>query len=65
MTTNGKAVPAPDADVVREPRFPPATGPREIASEDLLGGGRSIRIRHGGEVYTLRRTSNGKLILTK
>lgn len=39
--------------------------PREIGSEELLGNSRSVRIRHGGEVYTLQRTSNGKLILTK
>lgn len=38
---------------------------REVTSAELLGGGREIHIRHGGEIYTLRRTSNGKLILTK
>jgi hemin uptake protein HemP len=39
--------------------------PREIGSEELLGNCGSVHIRHGCEVYTLRRTSNGKLILTK
>ncbi|WP_018873999.1 hemin uptake protein HemP [Thioalkalivibrio sp. ALJ16] len=42
-----------------------ATGPREVASEDLLGAARQIRIRHRGEWYTLRQTANDKLILTK
>ncbi len=41
------------------------TGPREIASEQLLGPARQIRICHRGEWYTLRRTANDKLILTK
>ncbi|WP_018952201.1 hemin uptake protein HemP [Thioalkalivibrio sp. AKL12] len=40
-------------------------GPREIASEQLLGPARKIRICHRGEWYTLRRTANDKLILTK
>ena len=38
---------------------------REISSEELFAGGHEIRIRHAREVYTLRRTSKGKLILTK
>ncbi|WP_018948633.1 hemin uptake protein HemP [Thioalkalivibrio sp. ALMg11] len=41
------------------------SGPREIASEQLLGRARQIRICHRGEWYTLRRTANDKLILTK
>lgn len=41
------------------------TGPREVASEQLLGPGRQIRIWHRGEWYTLRQTANDKLILTK
>ncbi|MGM0553939.1 MAG: hemin uptake protein HemP [Pseudomonadota bacterium] len=41
------------------------SGPREIASEDLLGPARQLRICHRGEWYTLRRTANDKLILTK
>ncbi|WP_017940502.1 MULTISPECIES: hemin uptake protein HemP [unclassified Thioalkalivibrio] len=41
------------------------SGPREIASEQLLGPARQIRICHRGEWYTLRRTANDKLILTK
>lgn len=42
-----------------------ASSPREIASEQLLGPARQIRICHRGEWYTLRRTANDKLILTK
>ncbi len=36
-----------------------------ITSEQLLLGGREIQIRHGSEIYVLRLTRNGKLILTK
>lgn len=38
---------------------------RSVCSEDLLQGGVELRIRHDGEFYRLRRTSKGKLILTK
>jgi len=37
----------------------------ELTSEQLFGDVNEIYIRHGGERYTLRRTSKGKLILTK
>jgi hemin uptake protein HemP len=46
-----------------EPR--PARRRRELSSEELFGGSRTIGIRHADEVYTLRQTSRGKLILTK
>ena len=36
-----------------------------VASETLLGGRDQIRILHRGELYSLRETRNGKLILTK
>lgn len=42
-----------------------ATVVRSVRSEDLLQGGIEVRIRHEGEHYRLRRTSKGKLILTK
>jgi pimeloyl-ACP methyl ester carboxylesterase len=32
---------------------------------ELLGGGQVLLIDHGGEIYSLRETSKGKLILTK
>lgn len=38
---------------------------RRIASAELMSGAREIEIDHRGELYRLRCTSNGKLILTK
>jgi hemin uptake protein HemP len=38
---------------------------REVRLEDLLGGGRELIIRHGEELYRLRVTRNGRLLLTK
>lgn len=38
---------------------------REIDSSDLLKGENEVLIRHGDEVYRLRLTKNGKLILQK
>ena len=38
---------------------------REITSAELFGDGREIFILHADEVYTLRQTNKGKLILTK
>ena len=46
-------------------RQQPAPRRREIASVELFAGAREIDIRHADEVYTLRQTSKGKLILTK
>lgn len=37
----------------------------EIDSRQLLGADRRLRIRHAGQVYELRETRFGKLILTK
>jgi len=42
-----------------------ARGRDELSSEQLFGDVNEIYIRHAGEQYTLRRTSKGKLILTK
>jgi hemin uptake protein HemP len=36
-----------------------------VRSADLFGSGREILILHEGEIYRLRVTRNGKLILTK
>lgn len=36
-----------------------------LESARLFAVGREVRIRHGGEEYRLRLTSNNKLILTK
>lgn len=43
---------------------PPRSG-RTIRSEELLQGAREIFIEHEGEIYRLRLTQNGKLILQK
>jgi hemin uptake protein HemP len=45
----------------------PSTGgkQRELTSEELLAGQQEICIRHGEEIYRLRLTRNGKLILHK
>jgi hemin uptake protein HemP len=39
--------------------------PPEHAAEALTEGGREARIRFNGQVYTLRITRQGKLLLTK
>jgi hemin uptake protein HemP len=44
---------------------PAAPFPRRIPSGDLLGGRAEVEILHGEEVYRLRLTRGGKLILTK
>lgn len=36
-----------------------------VGSRELLQGRREIFIEHGGEMYRLRITSKGRLILTK
>lgn len=41
------------------------TRPLLVSSRDLLGGEALLRIEHNGEIYTLRITRNGRLILTK
>ena len=40
-------------------------GRRRLHSEQLFGPAQEIEIAHGDAVYRLRRTSLGKLILTK
>ncbi len=43
----------------------PRAAPRVIESTRLFGERREVGIRHRGEVYRLRVTRNGKLILNK
>ena len=38
---------------------------REVASSELLCGENELFIRHGDELYRLKLTRNGKLILQK
>ncbi len=54
-----------------EPAFDPgrprssAREPRRVSSDELIGPGREVLIRHAGFDYRLRITRQGKLILTK
>ena len=48
----------------RSPVRPLASAP-VIDSAQLLADGKEVQIRHAGEVYRLRVTKNGKLILNK
>lgn len=41
------------------------TPPRTVSSDDLFQGGHELLIEHHGEVYRLRLTKTGKLILNK
>lgn len=38
---------------------------RRLTSDLLFGAANLVRIQHNGMTYTLRKTRNGKLILTK
>src|SRR5262249_527313 len=65
--TMSDAFPKSDSDA---PASPPPAEPelqrlRSIASETLLQGQQEILITHGAELYRLRLTRNGKLILQK
>lgn len=44
---------------------PPPLARKRINSQALLGNDREIEIEHAGQLYRLRLTSLGKLILTK
>lgn len=44
---------------------PVPKAPRLLASAALFGGVNEVVIEHQGDLYRLRRTSKGKLILTK
>jgi hemin uptake protein HemP len=58
--------PAAEPASPRADRHRPAAGDgRRWASTDLFGHWSEIEIEHGAAVYRLRRTSLGKLILTK
>ncbi|WP_318013838.1 hemin uptake protein HemP [Paucibacter sp. DJ2R-2] len=43
----------------------PGAAPRRLSSETLLADRREVEIEHAGQIYRLRVTSLGKLILTK
>ena len=54
-----------DSDTSTAPRPQGDSVPVSLRSDELLRGQREISILHGGDVYRLRITRNGKLILTK
>lgn len=54
----------PPSTVLASPA-PGPSGSRQIDSAMLLGPHGEVFIRHHGQVYRLRVTSQGKLILTK
>lgn len=56
--------PAPAVAAAGPARTTPA-GLRRIASSELFAGAVEVEIEHQEQVYRLRRTSLGKLILTK
>lgn len=57
-TSNPPETPEPH----RESSVVPA---RTVSSDDLFQGGHELLIEHHGEVYRLRLTKTGKLILNK
>ncbi len=48
-----------------DPNTPALAARRELDSSELFAGNKVLLIRHEGTFYALRRTSKGKLILTK
>ncbi|HEX5682715.1 MAG TPA: hemin uptake protein HemP [Ideonella sp.] len=57
---------APDVDFGPPSRVAESGGPMPTwRSEELLAGADEAQITHGDQVYRLRRTTTGKLILTK
>lgn len=54
-----------DAPVRNDELHESVPQPRAIQSDELLRGDREILIVHHNEVYRLRETRNGKLILGK
>jgi hemin uptake protein HemP len=67
LTVNEMQTPAEDlrAEPASRVRSGPHDGPRLLHSRDLLFGRDEIQIEHEGQLYRLRRTKLGKLILTK
>ncbi len=57
--------PSAGPDEGQRPAVAGPPGRRVVDSTALLGQASELGIRHEGEIYTLRRTSKGKLILTK
>lgn len=62
IMNNSNVIPA---NVINSRLFAVPSGNESINSTDLFKNGDVIFIQHQGEQYRLRRTRNGKLILTK
>ena len=64
-----KRTPPPHTDLPPAPWSPPGgSAPparRRLTSQALLGADKEVEIEHAGQLYRLRLTSLGKLILTK
>lgn len=54
-----------DRSSKRQPEDASDPPPGTICADRLFGGAKEVRIRHCGQEYRLRKTRNGKLILTK
>jgi hemin uptake protein HemP len=54
----------PPAPFAAAPRTPPSAT-RTLAADALFGSAEVVHIVHRGEQYQLRRTRQGKLLLTK
>jgi hemin uptake protein HemP len=63
--TTAQTPPASGAAAPAANRACDAAPTRRIDSRELLGAAHEVEIDHGGHIYRLRRTSLGKLILTK
>jgi hemin uptake protein HemP len=64
-TSTSPARPGYDGDPSDLDRPVVRQGVGRVRSEKLLGTLRELEIEHGAELYRLRVTSTGKLILTK
>jgi len=67
MTGNKKLTLAPTIIASEAQKYSAPTGfkGRVVTSRELLGESKSLIIEHEGEIYHLRATKFGKLVLTK
>jgi hemin uptake protein HemP len=66
MSENGSlSLPANRESAPPSPGAPAGDDRRVWTTEELLGAQREVLIRHGADVYRLRITRHGKLILYK
>jgi hemin uptake protein HemP len=63
--TEAAGLPPPGAPVPASVPLPSQAAAPRWRSEELLAGTDEALISHGDQVYRLRRTGTGKLILTK